>query len=70
METKRINMILPQTEADEIKSFADDDAVSATEIIRRSFKLYKFIRNEIKAGRRIVTSDKDGKNPVELMVLI
>lgn len=67
---KRINMNLPQSEADDIDTFADADSVSFTEIMRRSFKLYKFFRTEIASGRKIVISDKDGKNAAEVVILL
>lgn len=64
----RLNINLNRPTADALEQLAAT-AGSATEAVRRAISIYKFLTDEVKAGRQIQTMDKDGRNAREVVFL-
>lgn len=71
MATSRINMNLPDTTKADLNDFvAAESGVTATEIVRRSIALYKFVKGELDSGHKLQIVDAEGKNPREIILLM
>lgn len=67
-EITRLSVNLNQETAIELRSLVAS-AGNATEAVRRSISIYKFLLGGIAAGRRIHITDQDGKNVQELVMM-
>lgn len=65
----RLNVNMNEQTAKDLKELADRDGLSFTETIRRAVAIYKYIRDEVKKGRVVVTMDPDGRNRREIVLM-
>lgn len=61
MSNVKITANLPISIAEAMKTLADKDGVSMTEILRRAVAREKFFNDAIEKGHTIILKDKDGK---------
>lgn len=67
--TVRLNVNLNAETAEALRAIADLHDLTFTEAIRRAIAVYDYIDKETFAGRRIQTSDQNGDNARELVLL-
>ncbi len=65
----RLNVNMNEQTAKDLKELADRDGLSFTETIRRAVAIYKYIRDEVRKDRVILTMDPDGKNRREIVLM-
>lgn len=65
----RLNVNMNEQTAKDLKELADRDGLSFTETIRRAVAIYKYIRDEVRKDRVILTMDPDGRNRREIVLM-
>ncbi|MEW1808432.1 CopG family transcriptional regulator [Pseudarthrobacter sp. NPDC080039] len=65
----RLNVNMNEQTATDLKELAERDGLSFTETIRRAVAIYKYIRDEVRKGRVVMTQDPDGRNRREIVLM-
>lgn len=68
VEITRLSVNINQDTANALRSLAERQGVSMTEVVRRAISLAVFVDEEIRAGRQIHTVRADGKKRRELII--
>jgi tRNA pseudouridine-54 N-methylase len=68
-ELVRLNVNLNQETANALKELSESQGLTMTEVIRRSISIFKYLTDEIEAGRKIHTMDQDGRNVREMVMM-
>jgi hypothetical protein len=61
MKLVRLSVNLNEDTAAALKEAAENDGITATEVVRRAISLYKLARDEAAAGNRLQIKRRDGK---------
>lgn len=69
IELVRLNVNLNQETAVALRELAALNGITYTEAIRRSIAVYKFLTDEVQAGRKIHTMDQDGRKTREMVLM-
>jgi hypothetical protein len=65
----RLSVSLDPIAEDAVKWLGEVKSWTPTESFRKSLTLTHFLMKEIAAGRKVVTTDADGKNPETVILL-
>lgn len=65
----RLSVTLPDETMEKLRSEAEQAGVTSAEIIRRAAACYAFFAEELRAGRRLKTTEADGSDPREVVIL-
>jgi hypothetical protein len=65
----RLNVKLTADMHDALRSLAEAQDMSYTEVTRRALFVYKFLSDERELGRTLLACDADGSNKRELVLL-
>lgn len=68
-EVVRLSVNLHKGTSDVLQNLAKRQNLSLTETIRRAISIYKFVMDEQRQGRKILTMDEDEKNRRELVLM-
>lgn len=68
-EVVRLSVNLHRGTSDVLQELAKSQKLSITETIRRAISIYKFVMDEQRAGRKVLTMDSDEKNRRELILM-
>jgi hypothetical protein len=68
-EVVRLSVNLHKGTSDVLQNLAKRQNLSITETIRRAISIYKFVMDEQRQGRKILTMDADEKNRRELILM-
>lgn len=65
----RLSANLDENSVAALARIEENNKVNRTEAIKRAVYLLDHIESEYRSGRRVLTVDRDGKNPLEIMLL-
>ncbi len=69
MDLTRLSVNMNQDTAAALRQQAARHGITYTEAVRRAISIAKFVDDERLAGRTIVSTDRDGKNAREWVML-
>ena len=69
MKTVRVQLDVPQSRINDIKSMMDDTGLATRkDLYEDALTLFQWAINQRKAGRIFVSTNKDGSKPCELLM--
>lgn len=69
MDATRMNFNLTHRSVKDLAQVTATNNLSKTEALHRAIAVYKFVSDEINAGRRIRTVGSKGRNAKEIIIL-
>lgn len=65
----RLNINVNADTASVFNRITTDKGITYTEAVRRALSVYAYINSEVSQGRRLLTTDPDGTNKREVVLL-
>lgn len=66
----RMTITLPNDSAEALRAEAEEMGVSQSEVIRRALGYHRFLLDEVRAGRKIHTTNSDGGDRRDVVILL